>query len=828
MMDEHIKNIRPVLSRKGTKNLPSNSFMNWLRDRIDNGNINIDFNYIDSKDCKWLSDALKNKINLWNHLTPVFISAQTGTGKNTFIREHLLLRAYQSGERILLLSNRIALNRQSKLQYAQYIRDLTGNSYYVEKFDEYTNKGIDKFSDFGFITICSYHQFYGKNLLDNNEYSYIVCDECHFFTSDATFNIYTDKILEYIVTSGKNSIRIYMTATIENVFEPIIRLETQWIEDEIRDLEEQANFQRDCTTDIVNVVNTNMDFYYNRNAFWYNNPNDAISQQLEDIDRKLQESKSNVKMKCFFYYMSRNYDYVENVYTYKSYGELLEVINASEDKWLIFVLKLPSQDKKNALNNVSRKVAELSREKIDNNSGAYGIYNQIIEKEYFDEDVLITTSLLDNGININDEKLKNIVIDVFDRTEFIQMLGRVRIKDNRKINLYIREYTVEELEKFLRYNVTVLVLMLYIDLLNKEDRKKFFDNLLNSSEYSHCVREPIKFFRLSDDNMVIEYNKNAIVKLIDSSNCLFNLIRKSDANYILRINERDQNLLVKVREYYVFGEGKNKSWSRSVIDLIETKFGFDDRIKSIREEISWDFARKSIIEDKYSFKFNDNFIRYLYSTLIPNYFNGLISIRIEKITNVESWRYYKMNFDSRATSKDLSPIEILRIIKEVVSFDNAIDISKEEYYNGLISCYFRLLDINVTDSLGEQLSWIEKYNYSPIPVTELICFRVNDNNFSYEDSIKKDVVKKIINEQTYKERTEEYKNNIVKSTDDFLIDYGIKRNSAEEKWIRENYCKNVVKSTLKDFEFYLEGTLIRVQAVQSKRDNGTYYLLVKE
>lgn len=827
-MDEHIKNIRPVLSRKGTKNLPSNSFMNWLRDRIDNGNINIDFNYIDSKDCKWLSDALKNKINLWNHLTPVFISAQTGTGKNTFIRENLLLRAYQSGERILLLSNRIALNRQSKLQYAQYIRDLTGNSYYVEKFDEYTNKGIDKFSDFGFITICSYHQFYDKHLLDNNEYSYIVCDECHFFTSDATFNIYTDKILEYIVMSGKNSIRIYMTATIENVFEPIIRLETQWIEDEIRNLEEQANFQRDCKMDIINRVNMQLDFQYGRNEFWYHNPDDAISRQLEDIDRNLQESTSNIKMKCFFYYMSRNYDYVENVYTYKNHGELLEVINASEDKWLIFVFRLPSQDKEDALNNISRKVVELSREKVNNNNSvAYEVYNRIIEREYFNEDVLITTSLLDNGININDEKLKNIVIDVFDRTEFIQMLGRVRIKGNRKINLYIREYTIEELEKFLQYNVTILVLMLYIDLLNKEGRKQFYDNLLHSSEYSHCVREPIKFFRLSDD-MVIEYNKNAILKLIDSSNCIFNLIRKSDANYILRINEHDQNLLIKVRDYYVSGEGQNKSWSRSVVDLIETKFGFDDRKKFIREEVSWDFERASIIEDKYSFKFNDDFIHYLYSTLIPNYFNSLINMRIGKIKNVESWRYYKMNFDSRATSKDSSPIEILRVIKEVMRFDNAIDISKEEYYNNLMFYYLRLLDITVTGSLDEQLSWIEKCNYISIPVTELICSRVNDNNSSYEDSIQEDIIKKIISEQVYKEHTEEYRNNIVKSTDDFLIDYGIKRNSAEEKWIRENYCKNVGKSTLKDFEFHLDGTLVRVQAVQSKRNNCTYYLLVRE
>ena len=189
-------NLRVTLKRERAKNVPNNSFMSWLRDRVDNGNININFHYIDSEECKWLSNALETKIDLWNCLTPVFISAQTGTGKNTFIRKNLLKRVYQSSGKILLLSNRIALNRQSKLQYAQYIRDLTGSSYYIEKFDEYTNKGIDKFSDFGRITICSYHQFYERKMLDNNYYDYIVCDECHFFTSDSTFNVNTDKILD--------------------------------------------------------------------------------------------------------------------------------------------------------------------------------------------------------------------------------------------------------------------------------------------------------------------------------------------------------------------------------------------------------------------------------------------------------------------------------------------------------------------------------------------------------------------------------------------------------------------------------------------------------
>lgn len=71
------------------------------------------------------------------------------------------------------------------------------------------------------------------------------------------------------------------------------------------------------------------------------------------------------------------------------------------------------------------------------------------------------------------------MIDVFDRTEFIQMLGRVRIKSGRKINVYIHEYTNNELEKLLWYNITSLIVTLYIDLLDKKLKKDYYYTLMN-------------------------------------------------------------------------------------------------------------------------------------------------------------------------------------------------------------------------------------------------------------------------------------------------------------------------------------------------------------
>ena len=85
----HVEN-SVTTERRVAEEVPENSFMNWLRSRISSKNINIIFEYVDSKRFKWVSDALGSQVQKWNIRTPVFISAQTGTGKNTFIRENLL------------------------------------------------------------------------------------------------------------------------------------------------------------------------------------------------------------------------------------------------------------------------------------------------------------------------------------------------------------------------------------------------------------------------------------------------------------------------------------------------------------------------------------------------------------------------------------------------------------------------------------------------------------------------------------------------------------------------------------------------------------------
>ncbi len=58
----------------------------------------------------------------------------------------------------------------------------------------------------------------------------------------------------------------------------------------------------------------------------------------------------------------------------------------------------------------------------------------------FDEDILITTSILDNGINLIDDKLTNIVILHLDAIKYVQSIGRKRTKSGDRVTIWLTNF----------------------------------------------------------------------------------------------------------------------------------------------------------------------------------------------------------------------------------------------------------------------------------------------------------------------------------------------------------------------------------------------------
>lgn len=54
---------------------------------------------------------------------------------------------------------------------------------------------------------------------------------------------------------------------------------------------------------------------------------------------------------------------------------------------------------------------------------------RIVDNEKFNKDVLVTTKVLDNGINIRDRQVKRVIIDYVNYDSVVQMIGRIRTKN---------------------------------------------------------------------------------------------------------------------------------------------------------------------------------------------------------------------------------------------------------------------------------------------------------------------------------------------------------------------------------------------------------------
>jgi len=139
-----------------------------------------------------VSDVVTIKqIKLWNLGDCITIKAGTGVGKSWLIKNILYDIAKGENKKILMLIHR---------------------SNCTEQFIDEINR--DNKSDV--IDIKTYQKLEYKELKsyfnDLSEYKYIVCDEFHYFMSDASFSKTTDMSFDLIL-SQSSAIKIFMSAT---------------------------------------------------------------------------------------------------------------------------------------------------------------------------------------------------------------------------------------------------------------------------------------------------------------------------------------------------------------------------------------------------------------------------------------------------------------------------------------------------------------------------------------------------------------------------------------------------------------------------------------
>lgn len=251
---------------------------------------------------------------------------------------------------------------------------------------------LDNITKISSVTILSY-QAINEIVINEGDFSFdnfdfLICDECHYFLKDS-WSGQTEISFNKLIKEEHDATIIFISATM-----------------------------------------------------------DMLEQEIESSHRKHNKNRiGTYRTNLWKYDTNRDYTYLKP-HTYTNPEILLEQIlkdKRTKNKWLIFV------NNKNYGN-------ELKRELEYNDISCSFIYrgcrnkkelNNIIKNERFECKVLITTTILDNGINLFDEKIKNIVVTTWDyKIELIQCIGRIRFKNLAEaypINLYLDKKTRKQI-----------------------------------------------------------------------------------------------------------------------------------------------------------------------------------------------------------------------------------------------------------------------------------------------------------------------------------------------------------------------------------------------
>ena len=168
---------------------------------------------------KYISDIITmEEIENWDDGSIINISAGTGTGKSTFIKNTLYNYCRRNRMKSLMLLPR----KRTKNQFKEELKKANKNGYRLKIMT--------------YQTIESHYKKHSR-CMDLSEYDFIICDESHYFFGDSGFNRYTDISFNTILNA--RATKIYMSATGETIFKYMTDKERTLTEGKIIALLEQ-------------------------------------------------------------------------------------------------------------------------------------------------------------------------------------------------------------------------------------------------------------------------------------------------------------------------------------------------------------------------------------------------------------------------------------------------------------------------------------------------------------------------------------------------------------------------------------------------------------
>ena len=221
--------------------------------------------------------------------------------------------------------------------------------------------------------------------------------------------------------------------------------------------------------------------------------------------------------------------------------------------------------------------------------------DKILDDEKFDSNILITTTCMDAGVNIKDDKVKHIVCDVEDYNTIIQCIGRKRLQnENDKICVYIKTINNNRLGGKKGRLINKVKMANYLrkhtvqEYVNEFKRK--YDN--NQIVYDETVGEDNKCTKkinelmyykckidIVDIDVMLKYKKYGFCKFV--ANKLGFYDEEKGFTYTLIEEEQKQDELEEYLEGLI-GKRLHKDEQKELIKKIDLR----DRFNRVQKSIS--------------------------------------------------------------------------------------------------------------------------------------------------------------------------------------------------------------------------------------------------
>lgn len=241
----------------------------------------------------------------------------------------------------------------------------------------------------------------------------------------------------------------------------------------------------------------------------------------------------------------------------------------TKEKTMIFV---ESKDfGKNLKAYIEANCKDISVAYIDSTLKASDTFNDITQNSKFSEDVLITTSVMDNGVNIIDPSVKNIMVLHLDAVKYIQSVGRKRLASGEDLNIFVTAFDLGYLNAY-KNNLLNFERELAVAENDPEDYvyrnfQSYSCNAIkcilkhgDSYQINHLARIKIKFSLEYINALIERYNEDSDI-CIKAQLSMFNM---AEAYEFLGYSKSEIDL------YYKLEILVHKKWQEGKQDVLDS------------------------------------------------------------------------------------------------------------------------------------------------------------------------------------------------------------------------------------------------------------------